>query len=311
MSKTKKAVIIGSVLVGIGVIIGFIGIAIGGFKFPNGAVDLTTMKALHAEKKTVQIADAFDKIEIAGASSMDIEICKSKTGKNYVEYYDTDDWTSHVDVKEHVLKFTTDDKGKHKAVVSLGFGKDTAARLYLADAEYKEISVTTLSGYVTIQDVNAETVNVSASSGDLYMKNINAPDSIMATSSSGDIDLENATAKQIELGANSGDIEMQDITAESLRMSTSSGDIDLADATAKQMELKASSGDIDLERCDAEGFDITTSSGDVDMEITAGRTYRFETKTNSGAVDVPDGDADSDYLCKIVTSSGDVDVKQK
>lgn len=292
MSKTKKAVIIGSVLVGIGVIIGFIGIAIGGFRFPNGAVDLTTMKALHAEKKTVQIADAFDKIEIAGAGSMDIEICKSKTGKNYVEYYDTDDWTSHVDVKDHVLKFTTDDKGKHKAVVSLGFGKDTAARLYLADAEYKEISVTTLSGYVTIQDVNAETVNVSASSGDLYMKNINAPDSIMATSSSGDIDLENATAKQIELGANSGDIEMQDITAESLRMSTSSGDID-------------------LESGDAEKFDIATSSGDVDMEITAGRTYRFETKTNSGAVDVPDGDADSDYLCKIVTSSGDVDVKQK
>lgn len=234
MSRTKKAVIIGSVLVGIGVIIGFIGIAIGGFKFPNGAVDLTTMKALHAEKKTVQIADAFDKIEIAGASSMDIEICKSKTGKNYVEYYDTDDWTSHVDVKDHVLKFTTDDKGKHKAIVSLGFGKDTAARLYLADAEYKEISVTTLSGYVTIQDVNAGTVNVSASSGD-----------------------------------------------------------------------------IDLESCDAEKFDITTSSGDVDMEITAGRTYRFETKTNSGDVDVPDGDADSGYLCKIVTSSGDVDVKQK
>lgn len=234
MNRTKKAVIIGSVLVGIGVIIGFIGIVIGGFKFPNGAVDLTTMKALHAEKKTVQITDAFDKIEIAGASSMDVEICKSKTGNNYVEYYDTDDWTSHVDVKDHVLKFTTDDKGKHKAIVSLGFGKDTVARLYLADAEYKEISVTTLSGYVTIQDVNAGTVNVSASSGD-----------------------------------------------------------------------------IDLERCDAEEFDITTSSGDVDMEITAGRTYRFETKTNSGDVDVPDGDADSDYLCKIVTSSGDVDVKQK
>lgn len=253
MSRTKKAVIIGSVLVGIGVIIGFIGIAIGGFKVPNGAVDLTTMKALHAEKKTVQIADAFDKIEIAGASSMDVEICKSKTGKNYVEYYDTDDWTSHVDVKDHVLKFTTEDKDKHKAIVSLGFGKDTAMRLYLADAEYKEIAVTTLSGYVTIQDVNAETVNVA----------------------------------------------------------TSSGDIDLADATAKQMELKASSGDIDLERCDAEEFDITTSSGDVDMEITAGRTYRFETKTNSGDVDVPDGDADSEYLCKIVTSSGDVDVKQK
>ena len=253
MNRTKKAVIIGSVLVGIGVIIGFIGIVIGGFKFPNGAVDLTTMKALHAEKKTVQITDAFDKIEIAGASSMDVEIRKSKTGNNYVEYYDTDDWTSHVDVKDHVLKFTTDDKGKHKAIVSLGFGKDTVARLYLADAEYKEIAVTTLSGYVTIQDVNAETVNVSASSGD----------------------------------------------------------IDLADVTAKQMELKASSGDIDLERCDAEEFDITTSSGDVDMEITAGRTYRFETKTNSGDVDVPDGDADSDYLCKIVTSSGDVDVKQK
>ena len=55
MSKTKKAVIIGSVLVGIGVIIGFIGIAIGGFRFPNGAVDLTTMKALHAERKPCRL----------------------------------------------------------------------------------------------------------------------------------------------------------------------------------------------------------------------------------------------------------------
>lgn len=253
MSKTKKAVIIGSALVGIGVIVGLIAIAIGGFKFPNGEVDLTTMKALRTEKKTVQITDAFDKIEIAGASSMDIEICKSETGKNYVEYYDTDDWTSHVDVKDHVLKFTTDDKGKHKAIVSLGFGKDTRTRIYLTDAEYKEISVTTMSG----------------------------------------------------------DIEMLDVTAEGLNVSTSSGDMDLVDVTAKQMKLDASSGDIDLERCDAEEFDITTSSGDVNMEIVAGCAYRFETKTNSGDVDVPDGDADSEYLCKIVTSSGDVDVKQK
>lgn len=253
MSKTKKAVIIGSALVGIGVIVGLIAIAIGGFRFPNGEVDLTSMKALNTEKKTVRVTDAFDKIEIAGANSMDIEICKSETGRNYVEYYDTDDWTSHVDVKDHVLKFTTDDKGKHKAIVSLGFGKDTRTRIYLADAEYKEISVTTMSG----------------------------------------------------------DVSMLDVTAESLRMSTSSGDMDLVDVTAKQMELDASSGDIDLERCDAEGFDITTSSGDVNMEIVAGCTYRFETKTNSGDVDVPDGDADSENLCKIVTSSGDVDVKQK
>lgn len=291
MSRTKKAVIIGSVLIGIGVIIGVIAIAIGGFKFPNGAVDLTTMKALRTEKKTVQVTDTFDKIEIAGADSMDIEICKSKTGKNYVEYYDTDDWTSHVDVKDQVLKFTTDDKGKHKAVVSLGFGTDTRTRIYLTDAEYKEISVTTMSGYISIWNVSTESLNVSTSSGDM--------------------DLLNVTAKQMELAAHSGDIDMLDVTTESLNVSTSSGDMDLVDVTAKQMKLDASSGDIDLERGDAEKFDITTSSGDVDMEITAGRTYRFETKTNSGDVDVPDGDADSDYLCKIVTSSGDVDVKQK
>ena len=85
----------------------------------------------------------------------------------------------------------------------------------------------------------------------------------------------------------------------------------MLDITAESLCMSTYSGDIDLESCVAEKFDITTSSGAVDMEITAGRTYRFETKTNSGAVDVPDGDADSDYLCKIVTSSGDVDVKQK
>ena len=46
MSKSKKAVIVASIFIVVGVIIAFLSIAINGFHFPNGSVDLLGMKAL-------------------------------------------------------------------------------------------------------------------------------------------------------------------------------------------------------------------------------------------------------------------------
>ena len=44
MSKSKKAVIVASIFIVVGVIIAFLSFAINGFHFPNGSVDLLGMK---------------------------------------------------------------------------------------------------------------------------------------------------------------------------------------------------------------------------------------------------------------------------
>lgn len=59
----------------VGVIIVFLSFAINGFHFPNGSVDLLGMKALpDYVKKTVQIKDDFNAIDIAGEASTDVMI---------------------------------------------------------------------------------------------------------------------------------------------------------------------------------------------------------------------------------------------
>ena len=85
MSKSKKAVIVASIFIVVGVIIAFLSFAINGFHFPNGSVDLLGMKALpDYVKKTVQIKDDFNAVDIAGEASTDVIIKNSDNGTNYI-----------------------------------------------------------------------------------------------------------------------------------------------------------------------------------------------------------------------------------
>ena len=126
MSKSKKAVIVASIFIVVGVIIAFLSFAINGFHFPNGSVDLLGMKALpDYVKKTVQITDDFNIVDIMGEASTDVMIKNSDNGINYIECYDTDDLTNHAEVVDGVLTFRCEDKRTHHPTISLGFGQDT------------------------------------------------------------------------------------------------------------------------------------------------------------------------------------------
>lgn len=107
------------------------------------------MKALpDYVKKTVQIKDDFNAIDIAGEASTDVMIKNSDNGTNYIEYYDTDGLTNHAEVVDGVLTFRCEDKRTHHPTISLGFGSDTKTTIYLAEKEYQAIQVTTASGNI-------------------------------------------------------------------------------------------------------------------------------------------------------------------
>ena len=149
MSKSKKAVIVASIFIVVGVIIVFLSFAINGFHFPNGSVDLLGMKALpDYMKKTVQIKDDFNAVDIAGEASTDVVIRNSDTGNSYIEYYDTEGLVNTATVVDGVLTFRCEDKRTHHPTISLGFGSDTKTTIYLAEKEYQAIQVTTASGNI-------------------------------------------------------------------------------------------------------------------------------------------------------------------
>lgn len=283
MSKSKKAVIVASIFIVVGVIIVFLSFAINGFHFPNGSVDLLGMKALpDYMKKTVQIKDDFNAVDIAGEASTDVVIRNSDTGNSYIEYYDTEGLVNTATVVDGVLTFRCEDKRTHHPTISLGFGSDTKTTIYLAEKEYQAIQVTTASGNIDYRYS--------------YKPNTEPAGNSAFTS----------------LKTNSGDISIADIEANTLTTKTSSGNISISNSSfTTLLELHASSGDVDMNIADAEAIDISAMSGYIDLELDSDRSYSFSANTQSGNIDIPHGANNSEYECGVTTTSGDIRIRQE
>ncbi len=322
MNKSKKAVIVASIFIVVGVIIAFLSIAINGFHFPNGSVDLLGMKALpDYVKKTVQITDDFNAVDIAGEASTDVMIKNSDNGTNYIEYYDTDGLTNHAEVVDGVLTFRCEDKRTHHPTISLGFGQDTTTVVYLADKEYESIQVTTASGdidylYSHKTDskpvFNASYTSLKTNSGDINIADIEA-NTLTVKTSSGDISISNSSfATLLELHASSGDILLNRTAADQAEFYTTSGYVSASELSANtSLTCNTASGDVDMNIANAEAIGISAMSGDIDLELDSDRSYSFSANTQSGDIDIPHGANYSEYECGVSTTSGDIRIRQE
>lgn len=322
MSKSKKAVIVASIFIVVGVIIVFLSFAINGFHFPNGSVDLLGMKALpDYVKKTVQIKDDFNAVDIAGEASTDVVIRNSDTGNSYIEYYDTEGLVNTATVVDGVLTFRCEDKRTHHPTISLGFGSDTKTTIYLAEKEYQAIQVTTASGNIdyrysykpnTEPASNSAFTSLKTNSGDISIADIEA-NTLTTKTSSGNISISNSSfTTLLELHASSGDIQLNRITTDQAEFYTTSGYVSASDITANtSLSSNTTSGDIDMSITTADAISISATSGDIDLDLASDRSYSFLADTQSGDVDIPHGANYSEYECGISTTSGDIRIRQE
>ena len=100
MSRTKKAVIVASVMIVAGIITVISALAVNGFRWPNVTVNLAhmTSEPVNYVKKTVDIKDKFTAIDVKSASDVDVAVKKASGDTSYVEYYDCENLTHHVDI---------------------------------------------------------------------------------------------------------------------------------------------------------------------------------------------------------------------
>ncbi len=144
---------------------------------------------------------------------------------------------------------------------------------------------------------------------------------LVVANSSGDVDVRNIDYNTCELGASSGDVKAENITA-SLKITATSGDISaiqvkgnvrgrtssgsqkLANITGG-IDTDASSGDIRINTADGDVFAETTS-GSIDIEGAKGK---FELRTTSGGIDGNDITLTGNSTFK--STSGGIDMQLK
>jgi hypothetical protein len=106
-------------------------------------------------------------------------------------------------------------------------------------------------------------LNLSTSSGDIRLENLQGSTNLQASASSGNITLSGCSFPEVDLLSSSGDIALTDCTITDLDALTSSGDIDISNSRIEHVSGQTSSGDVNITNSQIKERHFSTSSGDV------------------------------------------------
>ena len=174
-----------------------------------------------------------------------------------------------------------------------------------------EIQLTTKSGDVFLDQVQADTISVRSASGDLSLMTETAgvTHRFTAETTSGDVDVRGDMEEAL-MSSISGDISLYG-GANRVRLKSVSGDVRM-EGSLEKVDLHSVSGDIDLILVDgrAKQVDLNTISGDIDIDLPEDFPFRAKCQSRSGSVHVRESGTGDEAACLINAStvSGDVTV---
>lgn len=193
-----------------------------------------------------------------------------------------------------------------------------------------DISITTISGDITLLTSTTENLSIQTISGDIEGTHIIADQSHVQTSS-GEIELLGFTTNESVLETISGDVDVEEFSSESLHLTTSSGDVEIQGEIEKliastisgdvdlrgkfsQLTVESTSGDYSIEGSILRSSSITTISGDVELILNELPSVEIETISGSSRVLGKKSTAyfsDNPETLSIKTTSGDIEITTK
>jgi hypothetical protein len=168
---------------------------------------------------------------------------------------------------------------------------------------------------VTLPSNPAYDLTADTSFGDLSVGSLRGP-SFLLTTSSGSIHAEELNAGLLTVSTSSGDVELTTVQAEQLEASLSSGSITASEMRVGTAVVDVSSGSIDLEgvfdtleadsgsgsiEVEAHGltsgaYDLSASSGDVELVLLTSPRHAYHVTADAGSGEVEVDLEDSDTI---------------
>ena len=285
--------------------------------------DFSKLSTNRYETKKYEIGEKFSSISIK-VDTADVKILPSDGADCSVECYEQKNIKYSVEVKDNVLTIEVVDSRKWYEYIGINFSS-TKVTVYLPRGEYDKLSVRSDTGDTEIsKDFSFEIIDIAASTGNV--KNFaSASGDVTVKTSTGDILVENTSAKSIDLSVSTGDIALSDVNCSgdvSIRVSTgrarltnlkchnlisggNTGDIVLKSVIASgEISIKRSTGDVKFEASDAASIFVETDTGDVKGSLLSEKI--FIVNTDTGKKEVPESTTGG--RCKITTDTGDIKI---
>ena len=177
----------------------------------------------------------------------------------------------------------------HKALFSTPTGLTCTLIVYIPQKkDFKEVSIGVSSGDIDIErPLSAKSeIKLSSASGDIDSSSGLFADTIKVSASSGDIELYNLDADDFRVQTSSGDIKIKKFTGETGKVQSTSGDIEINDFASEYAEFKSTSGGISVKKLDCDYFDADNTSGGVSLELDTAPSATSSVECTSGDIDI-------------------------
>ena len=282
MSGNRKFLYIGLFLIGVGIIVGFAGFALMGFRFKGQKIDIREYTDESNIEKIVVNTDISDvSVGITDAEKIIITYGESKSIK------------INISVENGTL--TIKEKGSANWFDMLSFihfgNNEFKVKILIPEKALGEISISSDTGDISLEDINVKgNIKLDTDTGDIFIKTKEA---------------DSVSYEDINIKTDTGDVTLTDVKAANLNVKVDTGDINLTNTLVDDiLKINTSTGDVKVEKSDAGEIEIKTSTGDIEASFLTEKV--FVTSSSTGDIRVPESYQGG--KCKLTTSTGDINV---
>ena len=320
MNTTRKWVKAGVILLAAGILICGISFAILGFDFGK-------LSTVRYETNTYDVQEDFQNISI-DADTEKITLVPSGNDICSVVCLEEEDDPHQVSVRDNTLTVERKEKNRWHLFHIGSITESPEITVYLPEDAYRELSIEADTGDVSIpEDFTFDSISVSLDTGDVSCL-ASASGSITVKTSTGHITIADVSAAEMRLTASTGKTEVSNVELTGdldIRESTgkavlenvscanfssdgSTGSLLMTNVAASNaFHLERDTGNIKFDGCDAETIHVRTSTGKVTGTLLTDKV--FVTKTDTGSVRVPETAAGG--RCEITTDTGNIRIEVK
>lgn len=288
--------------------------------------DFTKLSGVKYESNEYEIKEDFDGIKI-DTDTADIIFLPSDDGCVRVECYEAEKEKHEVKVEGGTLSVKRQDTRKWYEHIGINFASPKI-KIYLPSESYGDLKIDSSTGSVDIpKDFEFKNVDISLSTGGVT-SSASANGEIKVKTTTGKIAIDDLSAQKIDLSVTTGKIsaskvecagslslrvstgktELSSVKCESLTTDGSTGDIKLDGVIASgKISIERSTGDVEFVDCDGGEIYAKTTTGDVFGTLLTDKI--FYAKSNTGEVDVPKSTVGG--ICEITASTGDIKISVK
>ena len=282
--------LLGAALLGVGLLM------LRGSSVERRGFSTTSFKERVFESNTVKDIEIKESYE-----SVIIE--KGDTDKLTIRYYVPEN-EDNVSVSENngLVKF---ERKKTKINNYLSINMQDTSTVVTLPKDYKgTVDASATSGTVRIKDIQCEDLAVTTSSGSIQLENVVSDKSAEIVVTSGAIKISSLTASNdVSVTALSGSIGIENITCNNLGVEDTSGSVKVANATGKTASFEASSGSTELDNVSFDDkVNISASSGSIHFEAL--KSNNISAEASSGSIKGTIAGKQSEYSVISKTSSG-------